>query len=59
MKNHLMLGAAASALLFMTAGQALAADAAASAAPAAATTAATPDASEVDAIIVLGQGQSR
>lgn len=56
MKNHLMLGAAASALLFVTAGQAFAADApAADAAPAAA----PADASEVDAVIVIGQGQSR
>lgn len=56
MKNHLMLGAAASALLFVTAGQAFAADApAAEAAPAAA----AADASEVDAVIIIGQGQSR
>ena len=56
MKNHLMLGAAASALLFVTAGQAFAADApAAEAAPAAA----PADASEVDAVIIIGQGQSR
>jgi len=57
MKNHLMLSAAASALLFVTAGQAFAADApaAADAAPAAA----PAEASEVDAVIIIGQGQSR
>ena len=57
MKHHLMLGAAASALLFVTAGQALAADKTADAAAPAAATAA-PD-TEVDTVIILGQGQSR
>lgn len=55
MKNHLLLGAAVSALLF--AGHAVAAEtAAADAAPAAA---APAENSEVDAVIVIGQGQSR
>lgn len=54
MKNHLMLGAAISALLF--AGHAFAAETAADAAPAAA---APADNAEVDAVIIIGQGQSR
>ena len=53
MKNHLMLGAAIGAILLASAGQALAADAAAPVATAPA------DASQVDAVIVIGQGQSR
>ena len=57
MKNNLMLGAAASALLFVTAGQAFAAETpAADAAPAAA---APADSAEVDTVIIIGQGQSR
>lgn len=55
MKNHLMLGAAAGALVFMTAGQVFAAEAPGAAAPAAAETADT----SVDAVIIIGQGQSR
>ncbi|MET3664709.1 TonB-dependent receptor [Caulobacter sp. 1776] len=55
MKNHLMLGAAASALLIVAAGQAFAADAAVAPAPAAA----PADSSEVDAVVIIGQGQSR
>ena len=58
MKNHLMLGAAAGALLIVTAGQALAADKASDAASAPAA-AAPAETSEVDAVIVIGQGQSR
>lgn len=55
MKNHLMLGAAAGALLIVIAGQAMAADAAPAPAPAAAPT----DSAEVDAVVIIGQGQSR
>jgi len=54
MKNHLMLGAAAGALLIVIAGQAMAADAAPAPAPAA-----LADSAEVDAVIIIGQGQSR
>jgi iron complex outermembrane receptor protein len=53
MKNHLMLGAAVGAILLFIGGHALAADAAAPVATAPA------EASEVDAVIVIGQGQSR
>jgi iron complex outermembrane receptor protein len=60
MKNHLMLGAAAGALLIMTAGHALAADAAPAPAPAAAPADNAPEVdSEVDAVVIIGQGQSR
>ncbi len=55
MKNHLMLGAAVSALLF--AGHAFAAETVADAAAPAA--AAPADNAEVDAVIIIGQGQSR
>ncbi len=55
MKNHLMLGAAAGALLIIIAGQAMAADAAPAPAPAAA----PADSAEVDAVVIIGQGQSR
>jgi len=51
MKHHLMLGAASAALLLLAAAPALAAD------PAPAETAETTTA--VDAVIVIGQGQSR
>jgi iron complex outermembrane receptor protein len=53
MSQHLMLGAAACALLL--AGPALAADAPA----VAASPEAAPEGTEVDAVIVMGQGQSR
>ncbi|MBO9711218.1 MAG: TonB-dependent receptor, partial [Caulobacter sp.] len=57
MKRHLMLGGALCALLSATPLLALAAEpAAATAAPA---DAAPADSTEVDAVIVLGQGQSR
>jgi iron complex outermembrane receptor protein len=56
MKRHLMLGGAACALLLATPMLALAAEPVA--APAA-DAAAPGDANEVDAVIVLGQGQSR
>lgn len=59
MKNHLMLGAAAGALLIVTAGHALAAPGAADAAPAPAPAAAPADNAEVDAVVIIGQGQSR
>ncbi len=51
MRHHLMLGAASAALLLLAAGQGLAAETAAALAEAAPT--------EVDSIIVIGQGQSR
>ncbi|MDI1363366.1 MAG: TonB-dependent receptor [bacterium] len=50
MKHHLMLGAASAALLLLAAGSSLAAE---TAAPAEAAT------TEVDAVVVIGQGQSR
>ncbi|NQE60551.1 TonB-dependent receptor [Caulobacter sp. RHG1] len=53
MKSHLMLGAAVGAILLVTGGHALAADAAAPVATAPA------EVSEIDAVIVIGQGQSR
>lgn len=56
MKNHLMLGAAAGALLIVIAGQAMAADAAPAPAPAASP---VDTAAEVDAVVIIGQGQSR
>jgi iron complex outermembrane receptor protein len=59
MKNHLMLGAAAGALLIVIAGQALAAPGAADASPAPAPAAAPADNAEVDAVVIIGQGQSR
>ncbi|UAL11987.1 TonB-dependent receptor [Caulobacter segnis] len=55
MKNHLMLGAAAGALLIVTAAPAFSAETAADAAPAAA----PAENTDVDAVIVIGQGQSR
>jgi iron complex outermembrane receptor protein len=57
MKKHLMLGAASAALLLIAAGQTLAAETAAPA-DAAAVAAETAN-TEVDAVLVIGQGQSR
>ena len=48
MKHHLMLGAASAALLLIAAGPSLAAETTVPAAP-----------TEVDAVVVIGQGQSR
>ncbi|USQ97607.1 TonB-dependent receptor [Caulobacter sp. RL271] len=55
MKNHLMLGAAAGVLLIVTAAPAFSAETADAAAPAAA----PAENTDVDAVIVIGQGQSR
>jgi len=57
MKNHLLLGAAAGALMIVAA-PAFAAEPTADTAPVA-TSAASPDTSVVDAVIIIGQGQSR